>query len=414
MRKLGKYSFGVGDRFGKEAIAQLRAILQLRTDGIEVVPVWNKSDREHKTVGTQPESLREEADTAIKSLGYKGDYFVDADHISLENVDPYLPVSDFFTIDVANFIGKETSLEEKKSFIWFFDKYRGKLRISGISEEFVITEENLDEMCDMFLLAMKNAGIVYEHIASEKDGEFSTEVSIDEVDKPQSPVELFFILAALAYYNVPVNTIAPKFTGEFNKGVDYNGDLTQFEREFEEDLLVLKYAVQEFDLPENLKLSVHSGSDKLSIYPVIQKLIKTHDAGLHLKTAGTTWLEELIGISESGGEGFVFSKNLYAEALERFDELTADYKSVLAIDKRQLPDPEGFSSGKSFADTLRHEPDSKEYNPHFRQLLHCAYKIAAENSDFDLLLMKYREKIEENVTYNLYEKHLKPLFHPVT
>lgn len=410
MRKLGKYSFGTGDRFGKEGKAQLQAVLKMWNEGVEVTPVWNKSHREHKTVGTLPESVRKEADEAVEDLKFKEAYFVDADHINAQIVGPYIPVSNFFTIDVAEFIGKKVSDQEKKEFLQFLKKYDRGFKIPGFSSEIQISEEELNEMMNSFLLAMKKAGEVYSIIKSGKNEEFYTEVSIDEVQAPQSPVELFFILSALAFYKVPVNTIAPKFTGEFNKGVEYKGDLLQFEKEFEEDLLVLKFAIKEFDFPKSLKLSVHSGSDKFSIYPVIQKLIKKHNSGLHLKTAGTTWLEELIGLAESKGEAFEFAKLVYKEALERYDELTKDYTSVLSINKEELPAVESFKSGKEYADALRHKPDSDTYDPNFRQLLHCAYRIAAEKEEFETLLMKHRERIEENVTYNLYERHLKNIF----
>ena len=410
MRALGKYSFGIGDRFGKEGKAQLDAILKLRQAGVEVTPVWNKSNREHETVGTSPESLRQEADNAVKAAGFDGDYFVDADHINLKTVDPFLKVSDFFTIDVAEFIGTSAPAKEEEKFLAFFKDYSGEFNIPGIAHKIQISKTHLRKMLDNFLLATKIAGEVFSYINAHKKEDVHVEVSIDEVENAQSPVELFFILAALAYYKVPVNTIAPKFTGEFNKGVDYEGDLEQFEKEFEEDLFVLKFAVKEFGLPENLKISVHTGSDKFSVYPVIRKLIKKHDAGLHLKTAGTTWLEELIGIAESEGDGFQFAKELYAQSLERYEELTKDYASVLSIDREKLPSVETFSSGKEFAAALRHEPDSAEYNPHFRQLLHTAYKIAAGNKSFLDLLEKYRSAIEENVSYNLYERHLKRIF----
>lgn len=411
MGALGKYSFGVGDRFGKEGGAQLDAIMKVRREGVEVTPVWNKSHREHETVGTGPESLRVEADKAVQSAGFKGDYFVDADHINLETVDPFLPVSNFFTIDVAEFIGQPASENEEEQFLSFFKKYYGELHIPGIKNKIQFSKTHLRQMLNDFLLATKNAGEVYSYIRDNKKEDFHIEVSIDEVENPQSPEELFFILAALAYYKVPVNTIAPKFTGNFYKGVDYQGDITKFEKEFEEDLMVINYAVQEFGLPQDLKISVHTGSDKFSIYPVIRGLIKKHNAGLHLKTAGTTWLEELIGLAESEGEGFTFSKEVYREALERIDELTKDYESVLSIDRSKLPTPGDFSSGQEFAAALRHDPDSPDYNLHFRQLLHVAYKIAAEKKDlFFPLLEKYRERIENNVTQNLYRKHLKPLF----
>ena len=74
----------------------------------------------------------------------------------------------------------------------------------------------------------------------------------------------------------------------------------QFEKEFNDDLAVIAFAVKRYGLPENLKLSVHSGSDKFSIYGAIRRALKRHNAGLHIKTAGTTWLEELIGLAEVG------------------------------------------------------------------------------------------------------------------
>ena len=90
---------------------------------------------------------------------------------------------------------------------------------------------------------------------------------MDETDEPQRPEELLFILAAIAAENIPVQTIAPKFTGRFNKGVDFAGDVGRFNREFEADVCVIKSAVEAFGLPEDLKLSVHSGSDKFSFIP---------------------------------------------------------------------------------------------------------------------------------------------------
>ena len=170
-----------------------------------------------------------------------------------------------------------------------------------------------------FLLAVQEAGRIYRHIEERKGREsFVTEVSVDETDAPQNPVELFLILAMIAEERIPVQTIAPKFTGRFNKGVDYVGDLAQFEKEFDEDLSVIAFAIREFGLADTLKLSVHSGSDKFSIYPIINRLIKKHDAGLHVKTAGTTWLEEVIGLAESGGEGLELVKEIVCPGARTF------------------------------------------------------------------------------------------------
>src|SRR5262249_31631440 len=153
---------------------------------------------------------------------------------------------------------------------------------------FSIDRGNVDRVAEKYLKAAQDAGAIYRKIVAAKGaGSFITEVSMDETDAPQTPPELLLILAALADEGVPVQTIAPKFTGRFNKGVDYVGDLKQFEKEFRADLAVIAFAIQKFGLPTNLKLSVHSGSDKFSIYGPMRRAIADFGAGLHLKTAGT-------------------------------------------------------------------------------------------------------------------------------
>lgn len=412
--KLGKYSIGVGDRFSHQGKAQLSAIMKANESGLDINPVWNKSNREHIYVGSKPADTRKEADDAVKALNFKGQYFVDADHINLSTVEPFVAVSDFFTLDVASFIGKDSSEEEVNAFIASCEKYMGELQIPGIAESLNITKELLEGIAHKFLAATKQASEIYEYLKKEKgEGNFITEVSMDEVESPQTPVELLFILKMLADQKVPVQTIAPKFTGRFNKGVDYVGDLEQFAKEFEEDVLILDYAVKEFGLPEEIKLSVHSGSDKFSIYPIISETIKKHDKGLHLKTAGTTWLEEVIGLAVAGGEALDLAKKIYANSINRKDELCAPYADVIDIDGSQLPTVEEVNgwTGEKYANALRHIPDHPDYNPNFRQLIHVAYAVAAEmGSEYTGLLEKYADVVGACVEENIYDRHLKRLF----
>jgi tagaturonate epimerase len=282
MMKIEKYTFGTGDRFAHQGRSQLQAILQSRDAGINVYPVWNKSNREHTIIKSKPDDVRVEADTAVDALRFRGAYYVDADHIGLKTVDAFIPASDFFTLDVADFTGKAAEVDAVEAFLKAMRRYIGSLSIPRIERSFEITEKNVRGAADKFLLAIQEAARIYRHIEERKEREsFITEVSIDETDAPQNPVELFLILAMIAAESIPVQTIAPKFTGRFNKGVDYVGDLAQFEKEFDEDLSVIAFAIREFGLAETLKLSVHSGSDKFSIYPIINRLIKKHDAGLH-------------------------------------------------------------------------------------------------------------------------------------
>ncbi len=412
--KIAKYSMGIGDRFAHQGRAQLQAFIKAREAGVEIAPVWNKSFREHAIIQTDHSSVRHEADAAIKALDWQGPYYVDADHIGLKTVDSFIEMSDFFTLDVADYIGQKPMDLELDAFVDRNSRYIGKLEIPGIDEPISVSKNDIENAGSKFLFAVKEAGKIYKHIEEHKGKEyFITEVSMDESEDPQTPAELFFILAAIAQEGIPAQTIAPKFTGRFNKGVDYVGDLEQFSREFEQDLAVIRFAISEFGLPETLKLSVHSGSDKFSIYEPIKKAIKKFDAGLHIKTAGTTWLEELIGLALAGGDGLILAKEIYSRALERYDELAKPYAAVIDIDPDELPSTETVQSwdGNTFAQALRHDQTCKLYNPNFRQLLHVGYKVAAEMRErFSNALEKHQNIIAKNVTENIYDRHMKRLF----
>jgi tagaturonate epimerase len=412
--ELTKYSMGVGDRFTHQAKAQLAAIKKAEDAGILITPVWNKSFREHQIIHSRPEDTRVQADLAVESNKWKNPYFVDADHVGLKNIDHFTDSCDFFTIDVADFIGKKCDEEKIKSFVNNNKHYCGTLEITGINEKVKINENLIFKVAEKFLFAVEEAGKVYRHLLEKKGkNNFVVEVSMDETDEPQTPIEMLFILSAIAQEKIPIRTIAPKFSGRFNKGVDYVGNVELFTREFEEDIAIIRYAVSEFDLPKDLKLSVHSGSDKFSIYKSIGSAIKKFDTGIHLKTAGTTWLEELIGLASAGGEGLMIAKEIYRSAYDRFDELCGPYKTVIDIDTKKLPVPDKVDewSGAKYAATLRHDLSNKDYNLHFRQLLHVGYKVASEMGDRYLnALEKYESVIAENVIENLYERHIQKIF----
>ena len=413
-KPLEKFSIGVGDRFAHQAKAQLKACQLLASEGVAVVPVWNKSNREHTFIGSEPSSVREAAQEAIEALDWKGGWHVDADHIGLKTVDRFLSCSDFFTLDVADAIGQPAAPEEVAAFIDRHPELVGTITLPKTEIPLQTTREEIERSAGKFLLAVKEAGRIYRYILEKKAGEpFIAEVSMDETDSPQTPSELLVILAAIADEGIPAQTIAPKFTGRFNKGVDYVGDLAQFEREFHADLAVVAFAIKEYGLPTTLKLSVNSGSDKFSLYSIIRKALPRFDAGLHLKTAGTTWLEEIIGLAESGGAGLDFAKEIYAYALDHIDELTGPYATVIDIDRSKLPsaaEVNGWTSDQ-FTGALRHDQSNPLFNLSLRQLLHVAFKFAAKKGQTYLdLLEANQEIVGRNVTENLYDRHLRPLF----
>ena len=141
--KIEKYSFGLGDRFLHQGRAQLQAIINAKRAGIDVVPVWNKSNREHKTIGTEPPTLRAEADQAVADLDWQGNHYVDADHINLDTVDRFLECSDFFTIDVANAIGTAPASDKIAAFVDQNARFIGKLTIPGAGE-FAVSRETIE------------------------------------------------------------------------------------------------------------------------------------------------------------------------------------------------------------------------------------------------------------------------------
>ena len=164
---------------------------------------------------------------------------------------------------------------------------------------------------------------------------------------------------------------------------------------------------------DNLKLSIHSGSDKFSIYPIMGRLIRKYDKGIHIKTAGTTWLEENIGLAVADPKALELAKKIYVNALGRMEELTVPYATVIDVDVNALPSPEEVAKwdADTYARTMRHNQADPLYNPSFRQLIHVSYKIAAELGDeYYPALEEHSDVIAEQVIENLCERHIKRLF----
>ncbi len=412
--QLPKYTIGVGDRFALQGEAQLQACVLALKSGIEIIPVWNKSNREHLIVGSEPSQTRQAADAAIRKLGWSHDYFLDADHIGLKTVDRFIAPCDFFTIDVADKIGSPAEASAIRQFADRHPELMREVVLERSGVRLTASRVVIESVARKYLAAIQEAGKIYRYIAERKGaGRFIPEISMDETDSPQTPLELLVILVAIADEKVPIQTIAPKFSGRFNKGVNYRGDVEAFTREFTADLAVVAHAVRNHDLPQNLKLSVHSGSDKFSLYRPIHHAITDVGAGLHLKTAGTTWLAELAGLTLAGGDSLALAKEIYAGACEHIDELCAPYASVIEIDPGKLPAPDDVKqwSSQQYFDALNHDPKCSSYNADLRQLLHVSFKIAARMGErFTDAVRENEALIARGVTENLFERHIRPVF----
>jgi tagaturonate epimerase len=414
--RLPKYSIGVGDRFALQARAQLQACILAQKAGLEIVPVWNKSNREHLIVGSEPSQTRQAADRAVRDLQWTRPYFLDADHIGMGTVDRFIEPCDFFTIDVADKIGAPVEQADITAFVQRHPELLETITLEKAGVTLATSRENLVAVARKYLAAVCEAGRIYRCIAERKGaGRFVPEISMDETDAPQEPQELLIILAAIADEKIPIQTVAPKFSGRFNKGVDYRGDVPKFSKEFAADLAVIAHALGRYDLPPNLKLSVHSGSDKFSLYSAIYRAITQAGAGIHLKTAGTTWLAELEGLALAGSSGLQLANEIYAQAYEKMEELCAPYASVIEIDRRRLPQPDSVKAwtAEEFAGALHHDANCRLYNVEFRQLLHVSFKIAAKmGSRFTEAVLQNETIIARGVTENLFERHIRPVFLP--
>ncbi len=412
--ELGKYSFGLGDRFGLQGRALLRAIVEAERLGVRLTPVWNKSYREHVIVGSSPADTRREADEAVRALGWQAAYFVDADHITRHNVGFFIQHSDFFTIDVADCLNRPPDQTDLTRFVQRHEEYLGRLRIPGLEEAFEVDRSRLAEIGRRYWAAIDEAQRVYELVRDQKHGApFIVELSMDEAAQPLEPVELFFVLAEVAERGLPISTLAPKFVGRFNKGVDYEGDVQAFAANFKQALAVLQFAKEQFPLRPDLKLSVHSGSDKFSLYEPMGRALRHTGMGLHIKTAGTTWLEELAGLAEGGADGLALAKEIYRQAYQRVEELVAPYATVVDIHPPGLPHPDEVRrwDQEEFLGSLEHDATNSRYKREFRQLLHVAYKVAAEmGTRYTELVLKYQDTIAGRVVRNILERHIRPLF----
>jgi hypothetical protein len=412
--RLPKFTIGIGDRFALQGRAQLRACALALECGVEVIPVWNKSNREHLIVGSEPGQTRQTAQAAVRDLGWTHPYFLDADHIGLQTVDRFIGPCDFFTIDVADKIGSAANPSDVREFADRHPELLMEIELSSPGPTLKTSRQVVEDVARKYLAAVREAGQIYRTVAERKGaGKFIPEISMDETDVPQTPLELLIILAAIAGEKIPIQTIAPKFAGRFNKGVDYRGNVEEFSREFAADVAVVAHAVRAYGLPDNLKLSVHTGSDKFSLYGPIHRAISASDAGVHLKTAGTTWLAELEGLALAGRDGLELAKEIYVQAYEHIDELCAPYASVIEIDPGKLPAPQAVNdwSPEQFAAALHHDSNCESYNPDLRQLLHVSFKIAAKMGTRFIDAVRQNEQlIGREVTNNLFERHIRPVF----
>ncbi len=402
-----KYSFGFGDRLGLANPGHLKSIENKKIGVI----LAQQSIREMTRTERNPNDIMSAAVWAVFQEGYIEGFGADADHLkTIEDINRLVDAGfTMFTFDPSDHVVSgvkkmsDKEIEEKiKKLPWdeyeesysdFLDRYENKEL--KINKNFTISpskREIISALLKYFGVILQGQKM-YNHLSSFDNYDFEVEISIDETDTVTSPFDHYFVVNELKRKNVKFVSLAPRFIGDFEKGIDYKGDLDVFRKDF-----VKHAAIAEFF--GDYKISLHSGSDKFSVYDIISE---NKDIIIHVKTAGTSYLEAVKVTAARKPDLFRkildFARGLYEEEKKTY-HVSADINKV--------------KPGKEYKDDelVRLFDDNN-----VRQILHVTYgKVLTDrdnNNEYifrnDLYkCLKENEDLYDEYLYKHFRKHLAP------
>jgi hypothetical protein len=343
-------SFGFGDRLGLATPGHIAAVR-----GTDLTPVFaQQSVRENTRTGRSPRQVLDDARRAVEAAGWDAPWGADADHLkTIDDLPPFVAAGyTLFTVDPGEHVDNAAdtypfSVLQEKTRGLGWDRLEACYLKSAREQPWgVIDPESLMRAAVKYGRAIAHSASLYHHLDTMKDN-FDFEVSVDETDAPTSALEHYFIANELTEAGVKFTSLAPRFIGSFEKGVDYIGDLAALEAEMARHAAVTKHF-------GTYKISLHSGSDKFSVYPL---LVKHWGSRLHVKTAGTSYLEALRTLAVT--EPDLFGR-IWKLGLERYSEDRATY--------HVSADPGKVASGSSLAALLD--------DFHAREILHVTFGSA--------------------------------------
>ena len=377
-------SFGFGDRLGLATPGHIASVR-----GTTFAPIFaQQSVRENTRTGRSPQQVMDDARRAVEVAKWDSPWGADADHLkTLDDIHPFVEAGyTFFTVDPGEYVDNSAdtdSLEmlEHKVASVNWDQlsalylHQNKEQIWGRFER-----ESLMRATAKYGKAIQQAVTMFERLSQMKD-QFDFEVSIDETDSPTSPLEHFYIANELTRLDVLFTSLAPRFIGRFEKGVDYIGDLDVLDAELGQHAAVTSYF-------GTYKLSLHSGSDKFSVYPLVAK---HWGERVHVKTAGTSYLEALRVLAKYDPDLFLKVYLLGRECYE-LDKRTYHVSAQLS----RLPDSDDLPSLLN--------------NFHAREVLHVTFGSALAQFGVELkaALAKHEAAYYEGLRAH-FDKHLELL-----
>lgn len=400
---------GMGDRIGLTTPAHIRAARRS-----EVFPVLaQQSIREMDRTQRSPRMVLDDVSWAVFQEGYRGGFAADADHLKTKDdvAATYEVGFTMFTIDPSDYVddgAQEYELDrlERKfeELPWddlkckpeeYFQRYLQRefeIPSLGRTLKLEFTREELLRTSVKFSAALAHVNKLVKYLRDLSGGEnFDIEISVDETETPTSWLEHFFIASELKRLGIRVRALAPKFVGRFEKAVDYIGDIDEFKKTFQDHVLIAKHCGP-------YKLSIHSGSDKFSVYPIVGRL---GDDLIHLKTSGTSYLEALRVIARNDPKTF---REIIDYSLKRFEEDRKTYQ--LTTDLSAVPDPEDVEDER-LEEVFLDEDDG-------RQVMHVTYgSILTAKDDNGWLFRDHIRKIlmdHEEEHYRTVASHLERHF----
>lgn len=399
-------SVGLGDRLGCATPGHVRAI---RGSGLTAV-LAQQSIREMKRTRRTPQEVIDAATWGVLEAGYRDGFGSDADHLQeIEDIDN-TRVAGFisFTIDPGKHVVSAAdtmavaSLKEQYARLSFLglratpDEMRKRYSdksfpLSGGAKVGLSAEEFL-RAAVKYGNAVAHTARMSEHIRNTVGSHAEIEISVDETDAPTSPAEHYFVVSELKRLGVSWTALAPRFVGRFEKGVDYQGDVPAFRSSFAVHVAVMK-ALGPY------KISVHSGSDKFTIYPIVSELT----GGLvHLKTAGTSYLEALRAVSRASPSLF---REILAFAIERYETDKQSYH--VSADMSRVPDA-GRMKDAQLESLLNHFD--------VRQALHVSFGSVLTADDGERFKKRIFQVLDANeeVHYSCLEEHMRRHISPFT
>ena len=349
-------SFGTGDRLGIATPAHLQAF-----QGKNIFPILaQQSVREMARTERNWQKVLDDTIWGCFEAGYIGPFGADADHV--KEIKELKEAADcgftMFTLDPSDFIRNDIEKLGKQELDQLYNQIPDSKKIEGLylsksykikGQELIFNEKSLKEIILTYSEAINHIVKCYEFLKDYKKEKFDLEISVDETPTVTSPLAHLFIVLEFQRRGVDFQNLALHFLGDWQKGIEYIGDVKQFAREFSLHAAIAKNI-------GGYKLSLHTGSDKFSVYPIFSQAT---DGLCHIKTAGTSWLEEAKVVAMKDPDLY---REIHCFALENFEKDRASYN--LTTDLSRIPDIDKISD-EQLAD-LFNKPDS-------RQLIHITY-----------------------------------------